>query len=64
MIFGVVVVGPLPGPFDLRRMPWHHFCMLQWYQNIARIQNFIFAMLRLEIASDNATTDPLYLEYS
>jgi len=62
MIFDVVVVGFMPDPFDLGGLLWHHCCTLQWHQNTFRIGNFVFTMLRMEIAPDNAVTDPLYLE--
>ena len=29
IIFGVVVVGPMPIPFDLGGILWYHSCMLQ-----------------------------------
>jgi len=64
MIFGVVVVGPVIGIFDLGGLLWHHCYMLQWHRNIFRVGNLVFVMLRLEIAPDNATTDPLALEKS
>jgi len=64
MIFGVIVVGPIPGLFDLEGLLWHHCYMLQWHRNIFCIRNFVFTMLQLEIAPDNATTDPLDLEKS
>jgi len=60
--FDAVVVGPMQGLFDLGGLLWHHCCTLQWHQNIFRVENFVFVMLRLEIAPDNAATDPLYLE--
>ena len=56
MMFGVVVVGPMPDQFDLGGLLWH--------RNFIRIRNFIFAMLRLEITPDNAGTDGFSLEYS
>ena len=64
MIFGVVVVGLMLGPFDLGGLLRHHCYMVQWHRNIFRVGNFVFAMLQLEIAPDNATTDPLVLEKS
>ena len=64
MIFGVVVVGPMPDQFDLGGLLWHRYCVFQWHRNFFRVRNFIFAMLRLEIAPDNAATDGFSLEYS
>ena len=64
MIFGVVVVGPMPDQFYLGGLLWHRYCVLQWNQNFFRVRNFIFAMQRLEIAPDNAATDGFSLEYS
>jgi len=61
VIFGLVVVGPMPGPFDLGGLLWYHCYMLQWHRNIFLVGNFVLAMLQLEITSDNATTDPLDL---
>ena len=64
MIFVVAVVGPMLGPFDLGGLLWHHCYMLQWHRNIFFIGNFVFAMLWLEIAPDNAAADHLDLEQS
>ena len=64
MIFGVVVVGPMSDQSDLGGLLWHCYCVLQWHRNFLRIRNLIFAMLRLEIAQDNAATDGFSLEYS
>ena len=64
MIFGVVVVGHMPNQFDLGGLLWHRYCVLQWNRNAFRIRYFIFAMLQLEIAPDNAATDGFSLEYS
>ena len=64
MIFGVVVVGPMPDQFDLGGLLWHRYCVLKWHRNFFRVRNFIFAMLRLEIVPDNAATDDFSLEYS
>ena len=62
--FGVVVVGPMPDQFDWGELLWHRYCMLQWHGNIFRVRNVVFAMLRLEIAPDNAATDGFSLECS
>ena len=64
MIFGVVIVGLMPDQFDLGALLWHRYCALQWHQNFFRVGNFVFAMLRLEIAPHNAATDGFSLEYS
>ena len=64
MIFRVVVVGPIPDQFDLGGSLWHCYCVLQWHRNFFRVRNLIFAMLRLEIAQDNAATDGFSLECS
>jgi len=52
----------MPGLFDLGGLLWHYCCTLQWHRNIFCIGNFIFVMLQLEIAPENAATDPLDLE--
>jgi len=62
MIFGVVVVGPMSGLFELGGLLWHHCCMLQWYRNMFCVKNFVVTMLQLEMAPDNAAIDPLNLE--
>jgi len=62
MIFGMVVVGPMPDPFDLGELLWHHCCMFQWYRNIFHLGNFVFTIVQLEITPDSAATDPLDLE--
>ena len=64
MIFGVVVVGPMPDQFDLGGLLWHCYCVLQRHRSVFSVRNFIFAMLRLEIAVDNAATDGFSLEHS
>ena len=63
MIFRVVVVGPMPDQFYLGGLLWQRYCVLQWHRNFFRVRNFIFAMLQLEIAPDNAATDDFSLEY-
>ena len=63
MIFDVIVVGPMPDQFDLGGLLWHRYCVLQRHRNFfLRVLNFVFAMLRLEIAPDNAATDGFSLE--
>ena len=64
MAFRIRVVGPMSDQFYLGGLLWHRYCVLQWYRNFSRVRNFIFAMLRLEIASDNAATDGFSLKYS
>ena len=64
MIFGVVVIGHMPHQFDLGGLLWHRCCVPQRHQNFFRVRNFVFAMLRLEIAPNNAATDGFSLEYS
>ena len=49
---------------DLGGLLWHHCCVFQWHRNFLPDRNFIFAMLRLEIAPDNAATGGFSLEYS
>jgi len=57
-----IVVGPMPGPFYLGGLLWHHCCMLQWHRNIFHFRNFVFVTLQLKTAPDNAAADPLELE--
>ena len=64
MVFRVVVVGPMPDQFYLGGSLWHRYRALQWHRNFFRVRNYIFAMLQLEIAPDNAATDDFSLEYS
>ena len=60
MIFGVVVVGPMPGPYDLGGILWHAPVASKHFPD----RNFVFVILQLEIAPGNAANDPLNLEYS
>ena len=64
MIFGVVAVEPMPDQFDLGGLLWHRYTVCSSGIETFRVRNFIFAMLRLEIAPDNAATDGFSLEYS
>ena len=64
MIFGVIVVGPMPDQFGPGELLWYRYCVLQWHQNFYRVRNIIFAMLPLEIDPDNEATYGFSLEYS